>query len=228
MDNTDTLLIGVCYRSPNSTADNNEKLLDQLRRVEKVNATHVLIMGDFNFKEIDWTNQRVNAGDEHPASVFFDITQDAYLIQHVTFPTRHRGPEVIFTGLSTDQRGVYGWKLAWYCPYRQEWSCWNGNDVDTGHMFVILALQQVMRTNQRKTSRKQTTVKWKIISTRLTGIRSWMDSRVKKHGKYWSKYDIAVDDNVPLKKTNSKYKLQWMKSSVRKSIDQEETCAVPL
>ena len=51
-----------------------------------------LSWGDFNFKEIDWTNQRVNAGDEHPAaaSVFFDVTQDAYLIQHVTFPTRHR------------------------------------------------------------------------------------------------------------------------------------------
>ena len=34
-----------------------------------------------------------------------------------------------------------------------------------------------------------------------------------------SKYDkLAVDDNVSWKKINSKYKPQWMKSSVRKSI----------
>ena len=78
MDNTDTLLIGVCYRSLNSTKYNNANLLEQLSRVEKTEASRVLIMGDFNFKEIDWKNQRVNAGDEHPASVFFDVIQDTF------------------------------------------------------------------------------------------------------------------------------------------------------
>ena len=57
---------------------------------DTIKVSHVLIMGDFNFKEIDWDNQSVNASDNHPATKFFDISQDLYLVQHVRMPTRHR------------------------------------------------------------------------------------------------------------------------------------------
>ena len=218
VDNTDTLLIGVCYRSPNSTADNNEKLLDQLRRVEKVNATHVLIMGDFNFKEIDWTNQRVNAGDEHPASVFFDhvdVTQDAYLIQHVTFPTRHRESQrssLLDLVLTNEEFMVEN--LHDIAPI--------GKSDHVGMVWTYVCNSGITTSdeNQPKKNFKKAdyskmkdyfnTIDWDKVMDGLSCEEAW---QVLK-----SKYDIAVDDNVPLKKTNSKYKPQWMKSSVRKSI----------
>ena len=34
LNNKDTLLVGVCYRSPNSTELNNSKLVDQLKKID--------------------------------------------------------------------------------------------------------------------------------------------------------------------------------------------------
>ena len=51
---SDKLLLGCVYRRPNSTIDNNQKLLNLFARVNEINLSHSLIMGDFNIKEIDW------------------------------------------------------------------------------------------------------------------------------------------------------------------------------
>ena len=50
----DTILVGCIYRSPNSSDANNEKLGDLIRAANSTEASHVLIMGDFNMPEIDW------------------------------------------------------------------------------------------------------------------------------------------------------------------------------
>ena len=48
------LIIGVCYRSTNAAIvgqGNNSNLINVLREVAN---KHVLIMGDFNYPDIDW------------------------------------------------------------------------------------------------------------------------------------------------------------------------------
>ena len=69
----DNLIVGVCYRSPNSAEEYNDLLNDQLRKVKKFNHSHLCIMGDFNH-EAGRILRRLN---------FFDVTQDLYLYQHV-------------------------------------------------------------------------------------------------------------------------------------------------
>ena len=85
------LLIGVCYRSPASTEENNAKLLKLLdRAVNSSWGNRVMILGDFNFRDIDYNRHLVNTGSNTDASKFFQKSQDLYLIQNVTDETRIR------------------------------------------------------------------------------------------------------------------------------------------
>ena len=92
--NSEKILLGCIYRSPSSSVENNEslnKLLDQLPSVQH---DHLVIVGDFNFKEIDWENKIVKASEDHPATKLYDKTNDLFLTQHVHEPTRFRNGQV--------------------------------------------------------------------------------------------------------------------------------------
>ena len=55
-----SMLIGLVYRSPNSSDDNNNKLLRLLQNLPYIHPhTYLLLMGDFNFPYIDWNNNSV-------------------------------------------------------------------------------------------------------------------------------------------------------------------------
>lgn len=86
----DSLLIGVCYRSPRCTKEQNEKLNELLRKTQLVQARDIMIMGDFNYGEIDWENEVTCGPDDSDASKFLEVVQDLYLSQHVHQPTRFR------------------------------------------------------------------------------------------------------------------------------------------
>lgn len=84
------LLIGNCYRSPQSNHNNNANLNTLLETAKGMNISHTLIMGDFNFKEIDWKKGTVQGPENSDARLFYDSVQESLLCQHVDFPTRYR------------------------------------------------------------------------------------------------------------------------------------------
>ena len=86
----ESLILGLVYRSPNSTSENNEDLNRTLKHIVDKKPTHVAIIGDFNYPEIDWAQERSNASENNPATKFYKATKDAYLIQHQLQPTRYR------------------------------------------------------------------------------------------------------------------------------------------
>ena len=90
MARAENMLIGICYRSPNSTRENNEKLIDLLQHRNVVKNRNVLIMGDFNFSSICWEDGVVDGLEDCEAARFFDVTQNAFLYQHVNTDTRYR------------------------------------------------------------------------------------------------------------------------------------------
>ena len=50
----------------------------------------LIIMGDFNFREIDWSHECCNTNETHYAHKFLSMTQQNYLTQFVTQPTHYR------------------------------------------------------------------------------------------------------------------------------------------
>ncbi|KAA0202871.1 hypothetical protein HAZT_HAZT008581 [Hyalella azteca] len=50
----------------------------------------LLILGDFNYPDIDWKVDRACTGPNNPAAVFLETVKDSYLLQHQTEPIRFR------------------------------------------------------------------------------------------------------------------------------------------
>jgi hypothetical protein len=88
--NRRNLIIGCIYRSPNSCENNNKALLKLLEEVSNMRCKDTIIVGDFNYKEINWVNKSVQGRVDHPAATFFDTVNDLFLTQMITEPTRYR------------------------------------------------------------------------------------------------------------------------------------------
>ena len=77
-----TFTIGVVYRCPNITKENNEKIHNAISEVSKGDC---IIIGDFNHGNIKWdTLQSTGVEDQQ----FLCLVQDNFLTQHVLEPTR--------------------------------------------------------------------------------------------------------------------------------------------
>ncbi|CAJ0962937.1 unnamed protein product [Ranitomeya imitator] len=81
--NGNKILIGVCYKPPNITETMESLLLKQIDEA----ATHneVLVMGDFNYPDINWESETC---ETHKGNRFLLITKKNYLSQLVQNPTR--------------------------------------------------------------------------------------------------------------------------------------------
>ena len=85
------LTIGTCYRSTSSTTNNNNELLNLLDKATHHAARdHILIMGDFNYPELDYNSWTSPLNSENDSSRFFDKTHDLFLYQHASDFTRVR------------------------------------------------------------------------------------------------------------------------------------------
>jgi len=60
------------------------------KAVNQCRCDRILIMGDFNYRDIDYNNYIVNADECSEAFEFFNKTQDLFLIQSVREATRKR------------------------------------------------------------------------------------------------------------------------------------------
>ena len=91
LQGSDSLLIGCIYRSPSSNIDSSTASLCELP-TSIHNYSHLLICGDFNYKEISWSDfsGATNNGHIEP---FLEVVDDLFLFQHITAPTRFRPGE---------------------------------------------------------------------------------------------------------------------------------------
>ncbi len=85
----DKLLLGCIYRSPTYNNVNTQTLCNLFQEVNDKNPSHILIVGDFNYPEIDWSDYHSNA-TQHRLQIFLDKIQDLFLYQHVAEFTRYR------------------------------------------------------------------------------------------------------------------------------------------
>ena len=113
--NKSRLILALIYRSPNCSTKNNELLLNLLENLVKDKNDPIVILGDFNLPNIDWTNLYVNGGNEESKQIgnkLVDWSLNNYMIQHITEKTRKRDKQestldLVFTnedGLISDIR----------------------------------------------------------------------------------------------------------------------------
>ena len=93
LKNNKVLLLGVVYRSPNSSMDNNQKLVSMMRQAEAMKPDYLLICEDFNLPMIDWSLHQSRDSENSFSNCFLSMVDDVNLFQHVRDSTRFRGSQ---------------------------------------------------------------------------------------------------------------------------------------
>lgn len=78
-EENDKLLVGSVYRSPNSSIENNaliNKLFDNMANGK----SHVMIVEEFNYPEIDWIEGIAPKDPKYEASHFIETVHDSFLV----------------------------------------------------------------------------------------------------------------------------------------------------
>jgi hypothetical protein len=88
LSRNDSLCLVAVYKSPDSSVENEEHLLQLLRDTSQA-SSHILITGDFNFPGIEWPSQAITA-NYHRNEKFLECLRDCFFTQHVDFFTRGR------------------------------------------------------------------------------------------------------------------------------------------
>lgn len=83
-----SLIVALMYRSPSSTSKNNKKIRQAIEEITNMDGSDIIIMGDFNYKEINWKREK---GMEKEQDKFIACIQQSLLTQHVKDVTRFRG-----------------------------------------------------------------------------------------------------------------------------------------
>ena len=84
--NQEKVLLGCMYKSPNSSKQNVEKMIDTLKNLSTEDYDIICIAGDFNYPKIQWEGGGIETGENF---VFVECLKDAYLEQKVVKPTRN-------------------------------------------------------------------------------------------------------------------------------------------
>ena len=79
------------YRSPSlGGPESTREVCKVLEEVCKSNPDHILVVGDFNYPEIDWVTKESKQGPKHHTNLFIETVQVNLLDQHIKQPTRVR------------------------------------------------------------------------------------------------------------------------------------------
>ena len=88
-----SLLVGVVYRSPKSTDENNQRLLAIMRMAATAGHTQLMLCGDYNLPLIDWHSWQGLEADKSFSSMFLYCVEELGLSQHVETSTRFRNSQ---------------------------------------------------------------------------------------------------------------------------------------
>ena len=83
------LVIATVYRSPSGTEENNQNLNNILEELEIISLGQLLVVGDFNYRNIDWTQHTPKAGNNTEKKFMDQINLNNWC-QHVKDETRFR------------------------------------------------------------------------------------------------------------------------------------------
>lgn len=209
------LLVGLCYRSPTSSSTNNELLLQLLEKaVLQNNPDHMLIMGDFNYPQIDYETETTTASDNDPSTLFLHKSQELCLFQHVHQSTRMRTDQEPSTldYVFTDEENIIE-RITHESPLGKSDHtvlCWD-LFLEVEDIESVLVKFDYSKGNYTEIQKYLLAVNWR---------ERWRDAKIED---MWTDFTQIlkeqVDRNVPLKKLKKKRKKRFSKH-IRKKIQQ--------
>ena len=99
----DMMCFGCIYRSPTTTensAGNNDNLNKLLQQITTKKYSHICLVGDFNYKDINWETCTTFHNETSKESKFIETVRDCFLHQHITKPTRGDMEKMIHRALT--------------------------------------------------------------------------------------------------------------------------------
>lgn len=194
------LLINLVYRSPNSSAENNATLDEFIKQLTSGSVT----LGDMNYGGIDWDN----GCSDSAGKKFFDATQDAFLQQHVDFPT-HDGNTLDLI-LATNDIQVQ--------------SVEDAGNLGKSHHSILLA--KVISNPTRLPSTEQVLDYGKADFTKLKDCMSSVDwqSELSELGAqdgwtlFKTKLHQSMNECIPTKTRRADNKPLWMNRNIMRQI----------
>ena len=196
-----TVIIGVVYRCPNITKQNNEKIHNAINEVSKGDC---IIMGDFNHGNIKWDTLQSTGVED---SMFLCLVQDNFLTQHVLEPTR--AARVLDIVLSSQKEFVDNVVI-------QE--PLGSSDHNQLHFNIKIKSDETKVKQCRRDFRKGN---YREIRKRLAHIDGNDKMKNKTATECWNilrgELDSAIDSFVPMKKQGKRSKKKHLsKEAFRK------------
>ena len=91
LESAESVNIVVIYRSPSVNGqDPTREVCDAIEHFCKSRFGGTIIMGDFNYPDIDWARNETNQGPNHFTNLFLEAVHENLLQQNVHKPTRFR------------------------------------------------------------------------------------------------------------------------------------------
>ena len=231
IQNNADMLVGCVYRSGSKEkAHMNDKNLHNMLKHMSLKSGYkcIVIMGDFNYPNIDWTPDPVitinHRSESHPEHLFVNTINDCYLHQHVTLPTRDREgqqsktDDLLFTNdkdmlLNVEHIGHLG---------------------ESDHQILTFDIQSTFRKFTKKSHTRM-----KYHQTNIEGFKRCMNidwerelndkSAEEAYNCFLNKYNEACKENVPTVTFQTKekfYKPIWMKPATLNLIRRKKSAHI--
>ena len=206
LQGNESLLICVVYRRQDLPKENAEHLNVLLETISQYKATHKIIMGDFNYPEIEWNSETSNASKNHIASKFLKASKDALLIQHQKTPTRFREGQKSNTLdlVFTDSENLIK-ELRVEAPLGK-----------SDHYSLLITLSVVSEKAEQKPRRNFRKMDTKALKEEL-GNTNWDDElKGKDTEETWTiikeQINKAINKSTPMTKPSGRKGKAWMNS----------------
>lgn len=210
------ILLGLVYRNRQGIADqvSTAELCSLVKEVVELKTAHFVMVGDFNMKEISWEDSVSLEGPNHHTQHFLACTQECFLHQHITKPTRVRQgdePSVLDLIFSSEEGTVRN--IEYHAPLgSSDHSCLSFSiQVKTVSYSSKCTFRDTNRGDYDKLREILSEVSWSALETPDVEIH-W--------DKIASEIEQATTQSIPLKKQRGKnmyMDLKTMKMRKRKN-----------
>lgn len=217
VNNSDSLLVGLIYRSPSeNTEEKHTKLRELLTEAASKKYTHHLIMGDFNYPNINWELSTTKGGNTEEQK-FLDCLEDNFLVQLIEKPTRWRGtdnPTTLDLIITGDENNIENIELQ--SPLGKSDHC-------------VITFNFICQTHLNKASDKRRSyhkANYTAIKQELNDF-NW-ENHLGKHEntdtawtRFREKIEEIIEKHVPLSKTGGQFSVPLDKETL--SLIKEKT-----